>query len=62
MVALAFGAVATIWSVWWYYTRQREATEEATSQELAAIAAMKTTQIANWRRERIARLLPRGAK
>ena len=53
MVALAFGAVATIWSVWWYYTRQREATEEATSQELAAIAAMKTTQIANWRRERI---------
>jgi len=37
----------------WYYLRQREATETAAADQLAAIADFKTAQIANWRRERV---------
>lgn len=40
-------------AVWWYYLRQRAAVEEDAVHELAAIAAMKSAQIENWRAERI---------
>jgi hypothetical protein len=40
-------------AVWWYYLRQREATDSAAVNQLAAIASVKTAQIANWRHERI---------
>jgi PAS domain S-box-containing protein len=40
-------------AVWWYYLRQRAAVEENAAHELAAIVAMKSTQIENWRAERI---------
>lgn len=41
-------------TVAWYYFRQRAAVEAAAGHELAAVARVETTQIANWRRERIA--------
>jgi len=40
-------------AIWWYYSRQRDAIETTTSQELAAIAEVTVDQITNWRRERI---------
>jgi len=40
-------------AVWWYYVRQRAAAEEDAVGDLAAIAAMKSAQIENWRAERI---------
>ena len=50
LTACALGSVAAIW---WYYIQQRDAMENAAIGELAAIAEMKTKQIANWRQERI---------
>jgi len=53
MASLTLGALAMIAAVWWYYLRQRAAVEEGVVHELAAITAMKTAQIENWRAERI---------
>jgi PAS domain S-box-containing protein len=53
MASLTLGALAMIAAVWWYYVRQRAAVEEDAEHELAAIAAMKSAQIENWRAERI---------
>ena len=53
ILSLTACAVALIGAVWWYYQRQREATEAEAVKQLAAIADFKTAQIANWRRERI---------
>src|ERR1700693_4659621 len=54
MASLTLGALAMIAAVWWYYVRQRAAVEEDAVDSLAAIAAMKSAQIENWRAERIA--------
>jgi PAS domain S-box-containing protein len=53
MASLTLGALAMIGAVWWYYLRQRAAVEADAEHELAAIAAMKSAQIENWRAERI---------
>jgi signal transduction histidine kinase len=45
--------VASIAAIWWYYLRQRDASERAFVDELTAIADEKAQQIANWRAERI---------
>ena len=53
IAALILGSMAMVGVIGWYYQRQREAHEAAIMGELAAIAEGKTTQIANWRRERL---------
>src|ERR1700693_6463519 len=53
MALLTLGALAMIAAVWWYYVRQRAAVEENAVRQLAAVAAMKSAQIENWRAERI---------
>jgi two-component system, NarL family, sensor histidine kinase UhpB len=53
MASLALGVVALVAAVLWYYVRQREAIRAAATQELAAIARVKASQIANWRSERL---------
>jgi PAS domain S-box-containing protein len=53
ILSLILGATALVATVWWYYTRQRDAAESAAENELAAIADAKTKQITNWRSERI---------
>ena len=53
MASLTLGALTMIAAVWWYYVRQRAAVEGDAEHELAAIAAMKSAQIENWRAERI---------
>jgi len=53
ILSLTVCAIAMIAAVWWYYLRQREATDSAAVNQLAAIASVKTAQIANWRHERI---------
>jgi PAS domain S-box-containing protein len=53
ILSLILGATALVATVWWYYTRQRDAAESAAENELAAIADAKTKQITNWRTERI---------
>jgi len=49
---LAIASVVTVASVWWYYSRQMQSTENAVSEQVAGIAEAKASQIANWRRER----------
>jgi len=53
ILSLTVCAVAMIAAVWWYYRRQREAMDAAAVNQLAAIAAGKVAQIANWRGERL---------
>jgi PAS domain S-box-containing protein len=53
ILSLTVCAIAMIAVVWWYYLRQREATDSAAVNQLAAIASVKAAQIANWRHERI---------
>jgi len=53
LLLLAVGAAVSVAAIRWYYLRQREATENAFTDELIAITDAKTKQIANWRRERI---------
>jgi two-component system sensor histidine kinase UhpB len=54
IASLIAACVAMIAVIWWYYARQRDAIETAMLRELAAIAAVKVDQIANWRSERVA--------
>jgi len=51
--ALILGSLATAGAVWWYYTRQTAAMEEAVVQELSAVCDSKTWQIAHWRSEQL---------
>jgi two-component system sensor histidine kinase UhpB len=53
ILSLVLVSLAMVGVIWWYYERQREATEAAIKAEVAAIAEAKVTQIANWRRERL---------
>ncbi|HEY3740202.1 MAG TPA: PAS domain S-box protein [Bryobacteraceae bacterium] len=48
LVSIAFVGVTLL-----YYARQREATEAAFTEEVAAIAQGRVAQIASWRRERL---------
>jgi type II secretory pathway component PulJ len=53
IVALALGSLVSVGVAIWYCTRQRETTESEVSRQLAAILEAKSTQIPNWRRERL---------
>lgn len=53
IASLTLGSLATAGAVWWYYTRQLAAMEEAVVRELTAVSDTKTRQIANWRTERL---------
>lgn len=51
LVLLSVVGVAA--AVWWYYSRQRNAMEAASVQELSVVADGERKQIAAWRRERL---------
>jgi signal transduction histidine kinase len=53
ILALAFGSVAMMSTIWWYYTRQRGEVESFIARDLAAVADVEATQIENWRGERL---------
>jgi hypothetical protein len=53
IASLTLGSLATAGAVWWYYTRQLAALEDAAVQELTAVCDSKARQIANWRGERL---------
>jgi two-component system sensor histidine kinase UhpB len=53
IVSLTVCSLATAGAVWWYYTRQLAAMEDAVVQELRAVSDNKSKQIANWRSERL---------
>lgn len=53
IASLTVGSIASAGAVWWYYHRQLAAMEEAAARELLSVSDNKTSQIANWRRERL---------
>ena len=53
LTLVALATLAIIAAVLWYYFRQLNAIEAATTEELVAISKTKTEQITNWRQERI---------
>jgi two-component system, NarL family, sensor histidine kinase UhpB len=53
IASLTLGSLATAGAVWWYYTRQVGALEEAAIRELTAVCDSKAGQLANWRDERL---------
>src|ERR1039457_7542074 len=53
ILSLTVCAFAMVAAVWWYYVRQREATDSAAVNQLATIASAEAAQVANWRHERI---------
>lgn len=53
ILSLTFWCLALGAAVWWYYTVQKRATEAATLRGIFAVAAEKTSQVANWRSERM---------
>jgi hypothetical protein len=53
ILSLACWYLAIIAAVWWYYTVQKRETEGAALRAIFAVSAGKTSQVANWRRERI---------
>jgi len=53
IASLIVGSLAMVAVLGRYYARQRDAIRAAATQELAAIARVKASQIANWRSERL---------
>jgi len=53
IASLIVGSLGVVAVIGRYYVRQRDATEAAIAQQLAAVAEVKASQIANWRRERL---------
>lgn len=52
-ISLTLGSVLFVGVILLYYARQRDATEAASTEEVAAITQAKVAQIASWRRERV---------
>jgi len=53
ILSLTFWCLAMVAAVWWYYNVQKRETEAATMRAIFAVAAGTSSQVANWRRERI---------